>query len=390
MRPVHVLIVTIALSMLAVAPVRAECVPGQFTYGCPIPLLPDPRPQPACKRHESRLDATHAGPWNALAFVPPHQPAPLDAVQAELKRIGGTRLVLALDDQEIHKRLLEQARDDVRRLLREARLTFQKLAIRDGLLEFAPRDSAAATMLRAIAPLTSGPFPSLEARETPDSVARGVLSFAVTGQTIAELRQNAEQAAIDIMGWRIRDIGVHTPVVQALGGGQILVLIPGLKDPARLLGLMPSRAQLGIRVVTDDAADPCVGAPPPDFRILRHRASTESLLVNWQSVVGGGWDVAASGVVRDAQTGTPDVVLRLHGQATHRLATATQSVTGRSLVLTLDEDIIAAAAIRESITDGAIRLSGRFTPEGATDLAAWLRLALASRLIVVERQIVEP
>jgi preprotein translocase subunit SecD len=125
--------------------------------------------------------------------------------------------------------------------LREVRLA-ATITFRGDTIDVQPMDSANATrILPAIEPLTLGPFPQLEVHGVGgERAARGVVSLAVTEQALAERRQISEHATIDIMTRRVQEVGIGISAVQALGGGRILMITPGLKQPERLWQLMPA------------------------------------------------------------------------------------------------------------------------------------------------------
>ena len=79
-------------------------------------------PKTECRQLEPSLEARNVSDWNALDIVPMHIPVPTEAVETELQRVGGTRLVLRVDAEIARKQLTERGRDDVRRLLREAKI----------------------------------------------------------------------------------------------------------------------------------------------------------------------------------------------------------------------------------------------------------------------------
>src|SRR5262247_3012544 len=59
---------------------------------------------------------------------------------AALARLGGTRLLLAPDVDDFRNTALVELRDDVRKLMREARIPYANLAVRDGGVEVRLRE----------------------------------------------------------------------------------------------------------------------------------------------------------------------------------------------------------------------------------------------------------
>jgi preprotein translocase subunit SecD len=354
----------------------------------------------ACKPFTTELEARSAGAWTKLDIVRDDPSVRAERVQAELKRLGGARLVLEIDDNALRREMIQEARDDVRRAVREARLGSPgTVIIRGDTIEFQPRDGvAAAAVSNAFAPLLSSSVPALVSRSVDAERAdRGAVAFAVSDQALAERRQTSEQATIDSLRRRVESLGGATSLVRALDAGRILVITPGVNDPERIFRILPSMARLSFQIA-DLSADPCAAGVPSvndtsstsDFLALRHHGTKASVLVQ-RRVVASGEDVAAADVVRDRRTGTLAVALRFNTSGMIRLAKASAENIGRAVAITLDSEVIAARIIREPISDGSILLSGDFSLEQAKELVAMLRLGRSLLpLTTIEQQIFEP
>src|SRR5689334_6985526 len=61
---------------------------------------------------------------------------------AALARLGGTRLLLRTDVDDFRDTFLFELQDDVRQLLRGARVSWADLAVRDGAIEVRLRDAS--------------------------------------------------------------------------------------------------------------------------------------------------------------------------------------------------------------------------------------------------------
>jgi preprotein translocase subunit SecD len=388
MKTIHI---TAATLLIAFAVVPAASV-GLAQQQIPLDFSTWSKPRVACTPFEVTLEARSTGAWSLLNIVPVNPPARIDPAQAELERIGGARLVLEIDANELGKEMLERSRDDVRRLLREARIG-ATVTIRADTIEVQPGNIANAPgVVSAIRPLSSGPNSELAIRNVDtERAVRGLSAFGIRDEAIAERRQLSEQASADILERRLRDVGVEHAVVQALGGGRILVIAPGLKEPERLFHLLHSTARLTFRIA-DPFADPCTSpaAPPEDSKVLNHHVTKTSLLVK-RHVVAGGEDLVAVAVALDGRTRDPAVAFRFRANARSRLKNASAANIGQTIAIVLDGEVIDAPIIREQIADGAVQLSGGLTLQRANDLALLLRAGtLPSRLTIIERQIVEP
>ena len=98
----------------------------------------------------------------------------------------------------------------------------------------------------------------------------GLIRLTATEAAMNErIRQVVEQA-IPIIERRINELGFVEPTVQRQGIDRILVQVPGLGDPQRLLDLIGRTAKLEFRLVdtTMTPQDALAGRPPPDSEIL--------------------------------------------------------------------------------------------------------------------------
>ena len=346
-----------------------------------------------CRRIESRHELHNAGAWEARDIVPMNGPVSLEAVEAALQRIGGTRLVLQIDTTALHKNLVEQARDDVRRVLREGKIGLAAAPfIRGNAVETRFKDTASVSQaLRALEQLTSGPFPQLELQRAGDD-AQLLLSVNVTKHALAEQLDSTEQAKIEYLSRRAQELSLETSLIQPLDAGRILAIVPGLEDPEQLLRVLHSRSRLDFSIA-DGAFDPCIGTPvPPESEVVTDETGKASLLVRRQ-LIATGQDIVFAAVVLDSQTRAPAVVIRFTTRASHQFHTATRdnNNNGRLFAFLVDRQVAIAATIREPIDGREIRISGGFTLQQAKDFAMQARTGgLLAPLTIIEREVVEP
>ncbi len=352
------------------------------------------RPEVACKRFETTLEMRNIDAWGAFEVVPDRPPVRADLAEAALQRLGGTRLVMAADAALLRKDLVEAGRDDVRRIVRNARLGSPAAVTIDGdTIRFRPRDGIdAAAISSAFATLTEGPVPQLASPNIADQiVAGGVVTFTVPDQAVEERRRRGLHVSMRLVEHRLGMLGNESPLVRDLGDGRILVVIPGLQDPDQLLQLVPSRARLAFRAA-DLRAEPCdpSGSPSPEVEVLGSVGHKGSLVVQKRVAVAGD-DVAVAMVVRKPGTDEHAVVLQFSANGNRRLTEFAKENVGQALAFVLDDEIIAAPVIREPITGAAVVLTGGLNFDRARDLV-WLVYAAAwpAPLAVVEKQIVAP
>jgi preprotein translocase subunit SecD len=175
----------------------------------------------------------------------------------------------------VRKEQLEQLRDQVRSKLREARVGLSSApVVRGNSVEVVVRESDLQTALPRCAScrIPSAAFWVEPASATLDisNQGGGRIQVTVTEPAIVERVRKALDQAVQIIERRINELGLVEPLIQRQGTDRILVQVPGLGDPKRLIELVGKTAKLDFRMV-DETMTPeqALGSrPPPESEIL--------------------------------------------------------------------------------------------------------------------------
>src|SRR5215831_2088537 len=167
---------------------------------------------------------------------------------------GGSHLLLEVDTGAVRKEKLEQVRDDVRRVLREARVGLSSAPVVGGTCEKeVVRESDLQTALTKVRELSQplGGILGGAGQRTLEIANQGGgrIQITVTEPAIVERVRQAVDQAIQIIERRINELGLVEPLVQRQGSDRILVQVSGLDDPKRLLGIIGRTAKLDFRMV---------------------------------------------------------------------------------------------------------------------------------------------
>src|SRR5690348_14216889 len=188
---------------------------------------------------------------------------------------GGSHILLEVDTAAVRKEKLEGLRDDVRRVLRDARIGYTGLTVRGNSVEVRVREGSnladARSKLQTLSQPVGGVFgttgaPSLDITDD----GNGLFRLAVTDPAIQErIRQSVDQS-IQIIERRVNELGTVEPLIQRQGADRILVQVPGLQDPTRLKELLGKTAKLDFRMVDTNVSPEQAqqGALPPDDELL--------------------------------------------------------------------------------------------------------------------------
>ena len=205
------------------------------------------------------------------------------------------------------------------------------------------------------------------------------LSLATT--RIAGLRGNAVERALETIRNRIDQsgFGVREPVITQQGESNILVELPGVKDPERALELIGRTAQLEFKLVDEGAVQTSTGAAPEGDEVLpmRQRSAEgggpSSIIVKKQALLTGDMVTDAQVQIGGGQfhTGT-SVAMEFSSEGARVFEKVTGENVGKQLAIVLDNVVYSDPVIKERIS-GRAQIEGHFTVDEAKDLANVLR-----------------
>jgi preprotein translocase subunit SecD len=311
---------------------------------------------------------------------------------------GGSHILLEVDTKAVRKEMLETLRDDVRRVLRDARIGYTGLAVRGNSVEVRIREGANASQAQTKLGELSLPLGgilggtgqrSLDITNEPDSLIR----LSLTDPAILErVRQSVEQS-IQIIERRVNELGTVEPLIQREGNDRILVQVPGLQDPTRLKEIIGKTAKLDFRMVDTSmpSEQALQGRVPPDDEILYSTSQPKTPYLIEKRVLVSGGELTDAQPGFDQRTNEPVVNFRFNTSGARKFAQATQENVGKPFAIVLDNEVISAPVIREPILGGSGQISGSFTVQSANDLSILLRAgALPAPLTIIEERTVGP
>jgi preprotein translocase subunit SecD len=311
---------------------------------------------------------------------------------------GGSHILLEVDSNAVRKEKLEALRDDVRRVLRDARVGYTGLVVRGNSVEVRIREAAqteqALAKLRELSQPLGGFLGTTGQRNLDVTNDGNLIRLTVTDPAVVERVRQAVEQSIQIIERRVNELGTVEPLIQREGSDRILVQVPGLQDPTRLKELLGKTAKLDFRMVdTNVTAEQALqGRVPPEDEILYGtgpNAKTPYVVEKRVLVSGGDLTDAQPGF--DQRTSEPIVSFRFNTAGARKFAEVTQQNVGKPFAIVLDNQVISAPVIREPILGGSGQISGSFTVQSANDLAILLRAgALPAPLTIIEERTVGP
>ncbi|UCE79403.1 MAG: protein translocase subunit SecD [Nitrospiraceae bacterium] len=230
------------------------------------------------------------------------------------------------------------------------------------------------------------------------------------------IKETAAEQALETIRNRIDQFGVSEPTIVRQGENEIVVQLPGVKDPKRAIDLIGKTALLEFKLADDEAAVgfdlPSLIAPgeeddvlaefqdkiPPEDEILFLKRKnpetgieTKSPILLKKKTLLTGDLLSEARVSIDTQYSEPYVSITFNSEGAKRFAEITGDHVNERLAIILDNTVYSAPVIREKIPGGSAQISGRFTMEEAKDLSIVLKAgALPAPLNMLQNVTVGP
>jgi len=311
-------------------------------------------------------------------------------VADKMEKLGGSRIVYKVDSDGLRESVVTDLRDDVYKTLREGKIAFSGLAIRDAGVEVKIADAKGREQLaRKLASAAEGlPSHALTVTDGGD----GLVRLAPTDAASAARLRDLVEDSIAMIEQRLKDAGINLASVQPDGTDRIRIFIPGMMEPGRVTAVFARKVKVGFRLidVSMPAEQAQSGTPPTGTEVLPGFKDGRHYLVAKDSALDGD-DISYAGPGFASGTKDPIASFRFNGRGTRRFAHITAENVGRPFAIVLDDKVISAPVIREPITGGSGQISGNFTLEEANSVAMLLRAgSLPGHLDLVEQQVVQP
>ena len=293
---------------------------------------------------------------------------------------GGSYLLLEVGANTLVRERLESVEDSARRALRDARIGYTGLGLRDESVVFSVREPGELSEAERIARgLDQGYVVTVDGSR---------ITIAPTEETVKEIALNAVQQSIEIVRRRIDETGTREPLIQRQGDDRILVQLPGIDDPERVKDLIGQTAKLSFHLV--DTTAPATGATPPGTMRVPSidDQGPSSYVVQRRAILSGENLIDAQGTFSENR---PVVSFRFDTVGGRKFADVTAANVGRPFAIVLDGKVISAPVIQTAILGGSGIITGQFTVQQVQDLALLLRAgALPAPLTVLEERTVGP
>jgi SecD/SecF fusion protein len=339
----------------------------------------------------------NALPENLRNRLPPFFPK--NTVSLGLDLQGGSYLLLEVELDQVQKDRLETLLSDIRVGLRKAHIAYNGLAAQGDSLSVHILDSArvndAKDILKNLNPAVTNSVLSVGARAYDMSDAGGTITMKMTDAYKTGTRNDIVNQSIEVVRRRIDQLGTKEPAIERQGDDRIVVQVPGLSDPDRLIKLLGTTAKMTFQLVDQNAnvAEAQKGIVPIGDELLYEDNPQKGgppipYVLEKRVMVSGDRLTDAQGTFNQ-QNGQAVVTFRFDSVGARQFGNATKENVGRLFAIVLDNKVVEAPVIRDAILGGSGEISGSFTIQSANDLAVLLRAgALPAPLKPLERRTV--
>ena len=312
------------------------------------------------------------------------------AVNLGLDLQGGMHLVLEVDADAAMTNEMVRMKSNLRRRFVDERVIVGSMSVEDQKIVIPVSASTREDVKKAIEDYSG----ELKVVETEDG-----LLVSMDVDRLTYLRGMSVRQALETIRNRVDEFGVAEPVIQREGENRLLVQLPGVEDPERVIELLGRTAQLSFHIVVDE--------PGTEEEILARysqKLPRNTLMLPWRGERRGGRqlyhlveaeaqvtgaDLVDARIGRDQMT-SPAVDFQLSRTGAIAFGKLTEANLYKQLAIVLDDAVESAPRINSRITTYG-QITGQFTVQEAEDLAIVLRSgALPAPVRIIEQRTVGP
>ncbi len=357
-----------------------------------------------------------------IFFLPSYQPLyrqlpdwlktvlPNKGITLGLDLQGGIHLVLEVEEDRAVELAVDRSIVAIQDLLAEKKLSVESVK-RTGFARLA--FSFQNTELKEQVQKLLEDFPAFY--EVEGAGDAHTLVWELREGEIKRIKDSAINQALETIRNRIDQFGVAEPLIQRQGLNQIVVQLPGIKEPKRAKDLIKETALLEFKLLDEDSKlaldlpqripkgkeeevlKQFEGKIPEGDEILFERVVDKDsgreyripYLVKKRVMLAG--DVLSDARVSIGQFNDPYVSVTFDAKGAREFERITAENVKKRMAIVLDNTIYSAPVIQERISGGRAQITGAFTMQEANDLAIVLRAgALPAPLKIIQDLTVGP
>jgi preprotein translocase subunit SecD len=306
---------------------------------------------------------------------------------------GGVHILMQVDMQAALTKKAEALAGDLRSILREKSIRHAGINRNGQAIEVRFRDTQTLEAAKAV---LVDQFADLQSSDAPEGT-EFKLTASIKPEAARRIQDQALKQNMVTLHNRINELGVAEPVIQQQGLDRIVIQLPGIQDPAKVIEIIGRTATLEVRMVDEsmDARAAELGTGPVPFGTERYLERNGQGVVVKKQVVLTGDNLTDAQPGFDNQTQEAAVHLTLDAKGSRIFKDVTRENVGKRMAILLFEkgkgEVVTAPVIRSEIGGGRVQISGRMTTTEANDVALLLRAgSLAAPMEIIEQLTIGP
>jgi preprotein translocase subunit SecD len=226
---------------------------------------------------------------------------------------------------------------------------------------------------------------------------KGQLVYGLQPARANEMKEDAVRQAKERTERRINKFGVAEPNVYKQGMDQLVIQLPGIKNPQEAISFMKTAGRLEFKLVDteSDMTKALAGKVPEGREILYSEGVGETgkvirqpYLLFTQTLLTG--DRLKEAKVSIDEYGKPAISITFDGDGARVFERITGENVGKQLAIVLDGVVHSAPRIKDRISGGSAQITGNFTHDEAAKLAIVLRESLPAPMKIVQNVTIGP
>jgi preprotein translocase subunit SecD len=333
-----------------------------------------------------------------------HMPGILqNTISLGLDLQGGSYLLEEVQLDQVKKDRIESLVGDIRVGLRKAHIGFNGTSVTGDSVSVHIIDPTqfeqAKEIVQGLNPLAGGSMIAVGTRNYDVSYpGNDIITMKMSDVYLRSMIDQTLDQEIEVVRKRIDALGTREPTIQRQGTDRILIQVPGLSDPNRLIALIGKTAKMTFQLV-DEQGDvgqamatkiiPIGDELLPDVENGKPGQTQYPMMLIQRRVMVAGDRLQKAAATNNQQTGQWVVSFSFDAVGAKEFADVTRDNTGRRFAIVLDNQIISAPVIREPILGGSGEIEGNFSVDTAKDLSVLLNAgALPAGLKVIAQSTV--
>ncbi len=323
---------------------------------------------------------------------------PSEKIHLGLDLRGGMHLLLEVEVQKAVESALDKYASDIKDTLTKKDIPFNQVErTPDGKISIILPDSKVNDRFSQI---RSDQYSNLKVASFREREGKFQYLLEINPKEAKSIEDSAVRQGLETIRNRIDQFGVSEPVIAPQAENQILVQLPGIKDPQRAIELIGRTALLEFKLVDDENSleEALKGNIPPGDEILSQKITDkETGVVTRRPYLLKKRALITGDVLTDARTriksdfNEPYVSIDFDARGARLFDQITAENVKKRLAIVLDNNVYSAPVIQERISGGKAQISGSFTPDEASDLAIVLRAgALPAPVRIIQNVTVGP